>query len=110
GAESLSNADGSDLDGMCRWPSIFQHWLCHWALTDDGCAVANDFSRWYLSHHHYCLDGFARECCPARAYANFCDAELRSTAVRSQDRKSTRLNSSHVSISYAVFCLKKKIK
>src|SRR5699024_11869990 len=27
-----------------------------------------------------------------------------------QDRKSTRLNSSHVSISYAVFCLKKKTK
>src|SRR5699024_12208071 len=26
----------------------------------------------------------------------------------SRDRKSTRLNSSHVSISYAVFCLKKK--
>src|SRR5699024_12166173 len=26
------------------------------------------------------------------------------------DRKSTRLNSSHVSISYAVFCLKKKSK
>src|SRR5699024_11795232 len=27
---------------------------------------------------------------------------------QSPDRKSTRLNSSHVSISYAVFCLKKK--
>src|SRR5690625_6280006 len=27
-----------------------------------------------------------------------------------EDRKSTRLNSSHVAISYAVFCLKKKIK
>src|SRR5690349_21878049 len=27
-----------------------------------------------------------------------------------EDRKSTRLNSSHVEISYAVFCLKKKIK
>src|SRR5207302_4648252 len=26
-----------------------------------------------------------------------------------EDRKSTRLNSSHVKISYAVFCLKKKI-
>src|SRR5690606_42116422 len=26
------------------------------------------------------------------------------------DRKSTRLNSSHVQISYAVFCLKKKLK
>src|SRR5439155_26308472 len=28
--------------------------------------------------------------------------------VRASDRKSTRLNSSHVAISYAVFCLKKK--
>src|SRR5699024_12101148 len=28
--------------------------------------------------------------------------------IRMADRKSTRLNSSHVSISYAVFCLKKK--
>src|SRR5690242_21338753 len=28
---------------------------------------------------------------------------------RARDRKSTRLNSSHMSISYAVFCLKKKI-
>src|SRR5207253_7603372 len=27
---------------------------------------------------------------------------------RKRDRKSTRLNSSHVAISYAVFCLKKK--
>src|SRR5688572_31704483 len=30
--------------------------------------------------------------------------------VRHQDRKSTRLNSSHSQISYAVFCLKKKKK
>src|SRR6266571_2371304 len=31
------------------------------------------------------------------------------TSLRSrEDRKSTRLNSSHMSISYAVFCLKKK--
>src|SRR5438445_1832491 len=28
--------------------------------------------------------------------------------VRQSDRKSTRLNSSHANISYAVFCLKKK--
>src|SRR5699024_11787029 len=33
---------------------------------------------------------------------------LMTDAIRSEDRKSTRLNSSHVSISYAVFCLKKK--
>src|SRR5690625_6878863 len=29
-------------------------------------------------------------------------------STREKDRKSTRLNSSHVAISYAVFCLKKK--
>src|SRR3712207_9272343 len=31
-------------------------------------------------------------------------------AARQADRKSTRLNSSHANISYAVFCLKKKKK
>src|SRR5262245_62872555 len=31
-----------------------------------------------------------------------------SLAERERDRKSTRLNSSHLGISYAVFCLKKK--
>src|SRR5690349_22810693 len=36
------------------------------------------------------------------------DATSRPTYVVSTDRKSTRLNSSHVEISYAVFCLKKK--
>src|SRR5690554_7365236 len=35
-------------------------------------------------------------------------AEGQARAVAEQDRKSTRLNSSHVRISYAVFCLKKK--
>src|SRR5699024_11644205 len=35
---------------------------------------------------------------------------LKKNTKRSKDPKSTRLNSSHVSISYAVFCLKKKIK
>src|SRR5947208_11055819 len=33
---------------------------------------------------------------------------LQATARRVRDRKSTRLNSSHQIISYAVFCLKKK--
>src|SRR5215510_7833236 len=31
-------------------------------------------------------------------------------AAQGRDRKSTRLNSSHVALSYAVFCLKKKKK
>src|SRR5437870_7896473 len=36
------------------------------------------------------------------------DARPASRRYLSRDRKSTRLNSSHVAISYAVFCLKKK--
>src|SRR2546426_9240018 len=36
------------------------------------------------------------------------DGENAPTLGRLQDRKSTRLNSSHLVISYAVFCLKKK--
>src|SRR2546430_5257977 len=36
------------------------------------------------------------------------DAQSRSIVFARQDRKSTRLNSSHSQISYAVFCLKKK--
>src|SRR5690348_17511099 len=38
----------------------------------------------------------------------FADAQPRQLPARGLDRKSTRLNSSHPSISYAVFCLKKK--
>src|SRR5207245_10606453 len=37
-------------------------------------------------------------------------ARVREIPVDAKDRKSTRLNSSHGSISYAVFCLKKKKK
>src|SRR3712207_7761996 len=44
------------------------------------------------------LSGAMSRCTPASA---------RSRSARS-DRKSTRLNSSHANISYAVFCLKKK--
>src|SRR5437773_6070147 len=33
----------------------------------------------------------------------------RTVTFEPRDRKSTRLNSSHITISYAVFCLKKKI-
>src|SRR5439155_22174369 len=40
------------------------------------------------------------------AEAHACASAFRTTSKR--DRKSTRLNSSHVAISYAVFCLKKK--
>src|SRR3712207_8984467 len=42
-----------------------------------------------------------------RGHSLRCRATERQEAV-ARDRKSTRLNSSHANISYAVFCLKKK--
>src|SRR5207248_11166954 len=41
---------------------------------------------------------------------NGVDANSDKITIKIRDRKSTRLNSSHRTISYAVFCLKKKIK
>src|SRR5438874_5946428 len=46
-----------------------------------------------------------------RAHPSVTGASMRRagpSTLGSRDRKSTRLNSSHVEISYAVFCLKKK--
>src|SRR5207245_5038541 len=56
--------------------------------------------------------------CPRHSGARECGIYIderhrplaRNDDVRERDRKSTRLNSSHGSISYAVFCLKKKKK
>ena len=39
---------------------------------------------------------------------NDTDRDLKDVIEVDVDRKSTRLNSSHITISYAVFCLKKK--
>src|SRR5690625_6123900 len=60
-----------------------------------GKAVAGEFS---IQQHHFPVAGHLGE--------NGGGADGRMAAVT--DRKSTRLNSSHVAISYAVFCLKKK--
>src|SRR5437870_10940837 len=46
----------------------------------------------------------------ARYSAAGTSIQIMAVAVEDGDRKSTRLNSSHVAISYAVFCLKKKKK
>src|SRR5947207_9557164 len=52
---------------------------------------------------------FARECFREFRFAFFFVEEAQHKLVfRISDRKSTRLNSSHTVISYAVFCLKKK--
>src|SRR5262245_62423100 len=46
---------------------------------------------------------------PSRTTSRSCSGRTR-PCPRRRDRKSTRLNSSHLGISYAVFCLKKKKK
>src|SRR5256885_6275737 len=51
-----------------------------------------------------CISGLYR---PTHGSVRFGQAEL-TRLPRHGDRKSTRLNSSHLVISYAVFCLKKK--
>src|SRR5206468_10196623 len=68
-----------------------------------------------LSHHSKTFGSFARdelvhrgEC--ALAQRNLAMIGARYNHVGCADRKSTRLNSSHDQISYAVFCLKKKKK
>src|SRR5205814_7413161 len=43
-----------------------------------------------------------------RLYVGSAEVQARPDAGIDEDRKSTRLNSSHLGISYAVFCLKKK--
>src|SRR5436305_11588660 len=52
-------------------------------------------------------------CCSSQSFRrlwSICPGHVKDSnpTPASQDRKSTRLNSSHVRISYAVFCLKKK--
>src|SRR5438552_7279846 len=51
-----------------------------------------------------------RRCRGRPGYMNLCTHAYCARVTHNRDRKSTRLNSSHQIISYAVFCLKKKKK
>src|SRR5436309_15729924 len=61
------------------------------------------------SHNHHLELSYHRRTRRARSVFQRLALPTAEHAARS-DRKSTRLNSSHVKISYAVFCLKKKKK
>src|SRR3712207_7258066 len=71
------------------------------AECDDDAAHA--LAPRYLGH----LVGHAEH---ARVYQTLPDERRVGGDEAHEDRKSTRLNSSHANISYAVFCLKKKKK
>src|SRR5947209_4577570 len=55
-----------------------------------------------------CQAGAPQTPCRARAHAQSISWRALACHSGNQDRKSTRLNSSHANTSYAVFCLKKK--
>src|SRR5690606_40574939 len=76
-------------------------------------AVVNSFSQFVPGHVHLQQAGrVIREELEQRGLfaAEFNTIAIDDGIAMGQDRKSTRLNSSHVKISYAVFCLKKKKK
>src|SRR3712207_8102395 len=60
-----------------------------------------------LAHRFRDVVRVEREVGPALAHDHVGAGDPRDVRVQ-RDRKSTRLNSSHANISYAVFCLKKK--
>src|SRR2546430_7987724 len=79
------------VEALCRAPTPSEYSSCAYAPRGDPFAVVSlVFSR-FLSRY---VAGPGRE-------------DLH-RVERARDRKSTRLNSSHSQISYAVFCLKKK--
>src|SRR5690606_41866401 len=53
-------------------------------------------------------DGIDRQTCGIQLIKRVDNRDGNDQGMQAEDRKSTRLNSSHVKISYAVFCLKKK--
>src|SRR5690349_21921022 len=64
----------------------------------------------FRSHSRRDRSSSSARCHPASSTQVVAAPSSRATRSVSRDRKSTRLNSSHVEISYAVFCLKKKKK
>src|SRR5690625_412351 len=70
--------------------------------THDDVVELNDVTISYKALHEIAE--------PAYAGPEYLTPQQFAEAQRNKDRKSTRLNFSHVAISYAVFCLKKKKK
>src|SRR5437773_3954034 len=74
---------------------------------------------WYIVHTYSGFEKKVAESLQERVIAYSLQSDIGEVLIPTEDvvemragkdRKSTRLNSSHITISYAVFCLKKKIK
>src|SRR5699024_11359423 len=82
----------------------------HAALSSSAGATAADSSTSLRlgMHTHRCRGCHLDFSLVGHGDVELVSSDLEPFDLQVTDRKSTRLNSSHVSISYAVFCLKKK--
>src|SRR2546429_1174793 len=86
-------------------------WNLHWAITDQPPNSDRIWQQWKNVEKPSALKSTATAECDelSALYAFLVErAAVKSVGLFWPDRKSTRLNSSHGYISYAVFCLKKK--
>src|SRR5262245_63892515 len=100
---SMDKTSIKALDGRCAWRRVAaKEWVIDY--QDEGIDV------------FFVVSGSVRVLIYAKSGREVILADLSSggffgeLAAIDGDRKSTRLNSSHLGISYAVFCLKKKIR
>src|SRR5690606_42080363 len=85
-------------------------------LTHEDKSISIEFAALHFvnpagNQYAYMLEGFDQDWIYVDAHkrvASYSNLEPGEYTFKVKDRKSTRLNSSHVKISYAVFCLKKK--
>src|SRR5438876_9259336 len=96
----------SDIDGLFCCSYTTPTGICTLSLHDALPIFRTDLVAAGLSHftenRHQLIDRLNQRHGDVRVH------QKRAVLQRLLDRKSTRLNSSHPSISYAVFCLKKK--
>src|SRR5207244_8532292 len=78
----------------------------HWPVSASSITLSVAMKEIVLVVLTCCANSFAQHFIPAASF-NAIASEF--SGEQAQDRKSTRLNSSHQIISYAVFCLKNKI-
>ena len=88
--DEMYDALGRDIDLCCIPTGLSSHAALTMQALEHGCHVLVEK--------------------PAAVTVQDIDAMRKLAQKADKDRKSTRLNSSHVVISYAVFCLKKKKK